>query len=170
VLSAQPVPSSISLVFTTGLDPFQMLISIAGKSFAAHVAIGIGDQLLHAYEPGITLEPREDYFAKQKQHLVAEYAILPDVGDGLREALTHVGKRGFFTGATQIAIIRALRIVGSPLQHLVPSNERTCARFAMMLDRKGERIPEWRDVRRRSVVPGDLLAVAEDGSSFQRLA
>jgi hypothetical protein len=170
VLSTKPALGPISLVFTTGFDPFQMLISVAGKSFAAHVAIGLGDQLLHAYEPGIVLEPREDYFAKQQQRLVAEYAILPDISDGLQGALKNVGKRGFFGGAAQIAIIRALRMVGSPLQHLVPSNERTCARFAMTLDRKGERIPEWRDVDHRAVVPGDLLAAAEAGPSFQRLA
>jgi hypothetical protein len=153
-----------------GLDPFQALISVAGRSLAAHVAIGLGDQLLHAYEPGVTLEPREDYIRNMNQRIVAEYMILPDIDSGLQKALANVGKRGFFDGAAQIAIIRALRMVGSPLQHLVPSNERTCARFAMTLDRKGDQIPEWRDMDRRAVVPGDLLAVAETGSSFQRLA
>lgn len=170
MLASTTARGPISLVFTTGFDPFQMLIGIAGKSFAAHVAIGLGGQLLHAYEPGVVLESRDDYFERMNQHLIAEYAILPDIDLGLQKALTNVGKRGFFDGAAQIAIIRALRMVGSPLQYLVPSNERTCARFAMTLDRRGDQIPEWRDVDRRAVVPGDLLAVAETGSSFQRLA
>ena len=107
---------------------------------------------------------------RQMAPLVAEYANLPDIDSGLQKALANVGKRGFFDGAAQIAIIRALQMVGSPLQYLIPSNERTCARFAMTLDRKGDQIPEWRDVDRRAVVPGDLLAVAETGPSFQRLA
>ncbi len=169
MLATRPVPGSVSLVFTTGFDPFQMLISVAGKSMAAHVAIGLGDQLLHAYEPGIVLEPREDYFANKQQKLVAEYAILPDVSDGLDEAMGNIGKGGFHVGATQIALLRILRIVGSPLQHFISTNERTCARFAMLLDRTGERIPEWRAVNRRAVVPGDLMMVA-DGPSFQRVA
>lgn len=169
MLITTPTPRPLSLVFTTGLDPFQALIGIVGNSIAAHVAIGIDDQLLHAYEPGIVLEPREAYFENKEQHLVAEYAILPDVDDGLREALQHVGKRGFALGAAQIAIVRALQICGSPLQHLIPTNERTCARFVMMLDRTGDKIPEWKSVRRRAVVPGDLLSVAESGASFQRL-
>jgi hypothetical protein len=157
-------------VFTTGLDPFQALIGAVGNSLAAHVALGFDGQLLHAYEPGIVLEPRTTYFDTCGQHLVAEYAILPDVDDGFVEALTHVGKRGFLLGATQIAIVRALRLCGSPLQHFIPTNERTCARFAMTVDRTGDRIPEWRNLDRRAVVPGDLLAIADVGPSFQRLA
>jgi hypothetical protein len=84
------------------------------------------------------------------------------------EAIHNIGKRGFFGGAAQIAIIRALQICGSPLQYLVPSNERTCARFAMTLDRTGDLIPEWRGINRRSVVPADLLEAAENGPSFRR--
>jgi hypothetical protein len=170
VLAAASVPGSISLVFTMGFDPFQALIAVTGKSFAGHVAIGIGDHLLHAYEPGITLEPREEYLVKRDQRIVAEYAVLPDVSVGLGDAIQKVGQRGFFSGAAQIAIVRALQICGSPLQHLVPTNERTCARFAMTLDRRGAHIPEWREINRRVVVPGDLLAVAETGPSFQRVA
>lgn len=156
-------------MFTTGFDPFQAVISLAGGSLAAHVAIGLGDHLLHAYEPGIVLEPRTSYLTRMRQRLVAEYAVLPDVSQGLGEALTHVGKGGFFLGASQIAILRALRIVGSPLQHLITTNERTCARFAMLLDRTGAQIPEWRGVDRKAVVPGDLIAVTS-GPSFQQIA
>ena len=156
-------------MFTTGFDPFQAVIGLAGRSVAAHVAIGVDDQLLHAYEPGIVLEPRADYMTKMRQKLVAEYAILPDVSAGLSEARTKIGKGGFFLGAAQIAVLRALRIVGSPLQRFIPTNERTCARFAMLLDRTGTVIPEWRSVDRRAVVPGDLMAVA-GGPSFQRVA
>lgn len=153
-----------------GFDPFQALIAVTGKSFAGHVAIGLGDQLLHAYEPGITLEPREEYLAKRDQRIVAEYAVLPDVSVGLNGALQKVGQRGFFQGAAQIAIIRALQMCGSPLQHLVPTNERTCARFAMTLDRDGIHIPEWREINRRIVVPGDLLTAADVGPSFRLVA
>ena len=147
-----------------------MLISAASRSLAAHVAIGIDDQLLHAYEPGIILEPRDDYMTKSKQYLVAEYAILPDVSDGLDSAIRTIGKGGFFGGMAQIAIIRALRLTGSPLQRLIPSNERTCARFVMTLDRDGSRIPEWRDVDKRAVAPGDLLMAAKTGPSFMQVA
>jgi len=153
-----------------GWDPVQLLINVSTRSRAAHVAIGLGDHLLHAYEPGITLEPREAYLGNREQHVVAEYDVLAYVDDNLRDALAHVGRRGWWTGAIQIAAIRALRVCGSPLQHLIPSNERTCARFAMLLDPRGDRIPEWGGIHRRTVVPADLLAAAETGLSFQRVA
>lgn len=162
----------VSLVFTMGWDPLQLLINTSTQSVAAHVALGLGEKgeyLLHAYEPGIVLEPRQQYLDRQKQNLVAEYRILPDVREGLAGALAQVGKRGFFPGMAQIALIRALRITGSPLAGLIPSNERTCARFAMSIDRKGACIPEWRRIHRSSVSPGDLLAAAQEGSSFSRV-
>jgi len=155
-----------------GWDPFQLLINTSTQSPAAHVALGLGERgeyLLHAYEPGIVLERRDEYLDRQKQNLVAEYRVLPDVSQGLGEALTHVGKRGFFSGAAQIAVIRALRITGSPLTKVIPSNERTCARFAMSIDREGTCIPEWQRVHRWGAVPGDLMAAAEDGPSFSRI-
>jgi len=73
-----------SLVFTTGWDPFQLLINASTGSAAAHVALGIDDHLLHAYEPGIVYEPREEYFEKRNQRLVAEFKILPDIDEGVR--------------------------------------------------------------------------------------
>jgi hypothetical protein len=153
-----------------GFDPFQALIAVAGKSFVGHVAIGFDGQLLHAYEPGITLESREAYLAKRNQQVVAEYAVLPDIRAGLDAAIQKVGERGFFSGAIVIVLARALQLWGSPLQHLVSTNERTCARFAMTIDRDGAHIPEWREINRQTVVPGDLLAAAEAGPSFQRVA
>lgn len=155
-----------------GWDPVQLLINASTQSIAAHVALGLGERgeyLLHAYEPGIVLEPREKYLTEQGQTLVAEYRIIPDVSEGLAEALQQVGKRGFFTGMMQIALIRALRITGSPLAGLIRSNERTCARFASSIDRTGACIPEWRRLHRHSVSPGDLLAAARSGPSFFKL-
>jgi hypothetical protein len=40
----------------------------------------------------------------------------------------------------------------------------------MLLDPHGDRIPEWSGIHRRTVVPADLLAAAEAGLSFQRVA
>jgi hypothetical protein len=83
----------VRLVFTMGWDPVQLLINVSTRSRAAHVAIGLGDHLLHAYEPGITLEPREAYLGNREQHVVAEYDVLPYVDDNLRDALAHIGRR-----------------------------------------------------------------------------
>ena len=163
-------PGPVRLVFTMGWDPFQLLINVSTRSTAAHVAIGLGDHLLHAYEPGITLEPREEYLEKREQKLVAEYNVLPYVDDHVRAALVHIGQRGFWLGVFQVGFIRALRLCGSPLSHLFSSNERTCARFAMLLDPRGDRIPEWQGIHRHAVVPADLLVAAEAGPSFERVA
>lgn len=151
-----------------GWDPFQLLINVSTRSVASHVAIGLGDHLLHAYEPGIIFEPRAAYFQKRDQRLVAEFEILPDVSDGILTAAENVGQRGFLRGAAQIIATRALRIAGSPLCWFVPSTERTCAQFAMSIDRAGI-IPEWREIDRRAVVPADLLDVARIGPSFAQV-
>lgn len=173
VITTSTINTPVRLIFTMGWDPLQLLINIGTRSAAAHVAIGLGDagsHILHAYEPGITLEPREDYLLKRQQILVAEYEIVPDVAPGLTEALSRIGQRGFAIGAFQIGVIRLLRMACSPLYKAGVSNEQTCARFAMLLDPTGERIPEWRGIARRDVVPGDLLAAAQTGPSFRQLS
>ena len=158
------------LVFTTGLDPFQLLVGVTTGSKATHAAIGIGDdQLLHAYEPGVLLESRDEFLRGKKQTLVAEFAVLPDVTDGIYEALSHVGKRYDVAHVIKIGLLRLLR----PFTlRLWPEREDrfTCARFAMLLDPYGEAIPEWRDVWREAVVPADLLDRALVGPSFVRLS
>jgi hypothetical protein len=160
-----------SLVFTTGADPYQFLIKIGTRSLATHTAIGLGDQLLHAYEIGVVCEPRDYWFGEMQQGLVAEYAILPDVTAGVRLALQHVGKKYDVAGAFKIGVLRALRAMGSPIQSLGPLSDEahTCACFAMLMDPYGQQIPEWRGISREAVVPADLLRAA-DGPSFQRVA
>jgi len=159
------------LVFSTGADPYQFLIKVGTQSPATHAAIGLGDRLLHAYEVGVVLEPRDYWFGDMQQQLIAEYAILPDVSAGVREAFRHLGKKYDIAGAVKIGLLRALQVFGSPLQSLGPISDEahTCACFAMLLDPYGLRIPEWRWIRRESVVPGDLLRACK-GPSFWRTA
>ena len=163
----------IRLVFTSQGDPFQLLIRAGGLSSASHAAIGLGpngELLLHAYEDGVLLETREYWLGTLKQKLVAEYEILPDVEDGLRQALAQVGKRYDIFGAIKIGVLRALDVFGSPVRSLGPDskNAYTCAHFVMLLDPYGRRIPEWRLLNRATVIPGDLMRVAH-GPSFRRL-
>lgn len=158
-----------SLVFTTGDDLFQHLVSVNTRSPATHAAIGLGDYLLHAYEDGVLLEPRGEWFGKRNQKLVAEFAILPDVTDGLTEALTHVGEKYDALHVFKALILRKL----APLVRSLgpdPHDRFTCARFAASIDPYGERIPEWRNLWREAIAPVDLLEVALWGPSFARIA
>lgn len=156
------------LVFTTGLDPFQFLIGATTQSPATHAAIGIGDHLLHAYERGVMLEPRDEWLGKQKQRLVAEFQILPDVTDGIYGALSQVGQKYDVGHVIKIGLLRLLRPFTPKLW---PEREDrfTCARFVMLIDPHGD-IPEWHDVWREAVVPGDLLERALVGPSFYQVA
>jgi hypothetical protein len=161
-----------SLVFTTGVDPFQLLINVGTCSVAGHAALGLGDQLLHAYEDGVKLEPRSTWLGRDRQRLIAEFLILPDVGDGIDFALSQVGKGYDASGVVRAAISRLLRLTLSPIQYLGPASmkKHTCAAFVMLIDPYGRRIPEWSGFDRATIVPGDLLAAAAIGPSFQRVA
>lgn len=160
------------LVFTTGIDPFQLLINFGTYSAAGHAALGLGDQLLHAYEDGVMLEPRDAWFGKKRQRLIAEFLILPDVSGGIDLALSQIGKGYDVAGVIRAMVSRLLRLTLSPIQNFGPAsmNVHTCAAFVMLIDPYGSRIPEWCGLDRTTIVPGDLLTLASVGPSFQRVA
>ncbi len=161
-----------TLVFTTGIDPFQLLINLGTCSIAGHAAIGLGDQLLHAHESGVLLEPRSSWFGRDEQSLVAEFVILPDVSEGIDFAMTQLGKKYDAGGVLRIAISRLLRLTLSPITYFgpAPMKRHMCSAFVMLVDPYGAQIPEWRDLDRAIVTPSDLLGAASLGSSFRRIA
>lgn len=159
----------VTLVFTTGRDAFQMLVASTTKSKATHAAIGLGDQLLHAYENGVLLESRDEWLGKREQKLVAEFEILPDVSEGVGQALAHVGEKYDVAHVFKAWI---LRLLSPAIRSLGPDsrNKFTCARFVTLIDPHGDRIPEWRYLWREALAPVDLLDAAMWGPSFRRLS
>ena len=165
--------TSPTLVFTSGSDPFQLLVSAVSLSPASHAAIGLGDHLLHVHEKGVVYEPRFDWFAHKRQRLVAEFEILPDVQRGLAIAFSCLGDRYDYGGVARLGLHLMLCAAFSPLQgHLgsPPCNAHTCAAFVMLLDPDSSRIPEWDHLNRSTVLPVDLLRAALNGPSFSRSA
>jgi hypothetical protein len=154
-------------VFSSGpTSLFQAIVKIATLSNCDHVAIGLGDQLLHARDRGVVLEPRAAW--ARKNNVIAEAEILPDVTPGLERCLSRVGQNYDLAGILRIGIGLALRRTLSPLRPWGSEpDEHTCAGFAMLLDPHGEVIPEWQELSRRSVVPCDLLNAL--GPSFRKL-
>jgi len=157
------------LLFTGGDDAFSVLVRGWTGSYATHAAIVIGDQVLHAVGKGVILEMRSALRTRYGYYDVAELEVLPDVSEGLRLASAQVGRR-------YDNLDVASRLLFVALRGLLPWTARravntpgawTCARFCMLLDPIGDRIPEWRHVDRTSVTPVDLLAVA--GPSFRRV-
>ena len=161
----------VSLVFTTGADPFQFFIKVGTRSPATHAAIGVGDKLLHAYEDGVKLDPRSAWFGDDRQALIAEFMIVPDVSQGVQLAAQHIGRPYDVVGIVKAALLRGLAFCASPVQSFGPAtdNAHVCASFAMLLDPYGIQIPEWRAIDRANVSPADLLAAAR-GPSFRRVA
>jgi hypothetical protein len=171
VLAAYQSRLPITLVFTTGPDSFQSLVASCTKSVATHCALGIGidGPLLHAYDKGVVLEPRQDWFVGLKQTLVAEFQIMPDVSYGVGKALGHVGKKYDWWHVLRAGILRtlwpSLRSLGKD------SRDRfACAQLILEIDPQGERIPEWRHLWRDAIAPSDLLECALWGPSFRRIA
>lgn len=161
-----------SLVFTTGTDPFQIFVNVGTGSRATHAAIGLDDQLLHADENGVRLEPRAKWFGPMRQRLVAEFVILPNVDDGIELALAQIGKGYDTFGVLRTALSRLLSLTCSPIRYFgpAPMSAHTCAAFTMLLDPYGWKIPEWQGLDRATVVPGDLMTLASIGPSFQQVA
>ena len=157
-----------TIVFTTGWDPFQALINLGTFSRAGHAAIGIGDHLLHAYEPGVVWGSRDTWFTGKHQRLIAEYEILPDVSEGIEDCASRIGEPYDVVGVFRAALWIMLRRLCSPLRHVGTASaaSHTCSSFVMLLDPNGDRIPEWRSINRAVVTPADLLLAAE-GPSFR---
>jgi len=160
-----------TLVFTSGFDPFQLLINIGTFSRAGHVAIGIGAELLHAYEPGVRVDSREYWFGVKKQRLIYECEIVPDVMAGLAECASRIGEPYDVVGVLRAMFWLTLKRFASPLQRpgAASKTSHTCASFAMLLDPDGIMIPEWRELERGIVTPADLLLAAR-GPSFRPLS
>jgi hypothetical protein len=159
------------LVFTTGVDPFQIFVNVGTGSSATHAAIGLDDQLLHADEKGVRIEPCAKWFGPDRQRLVAEFAILPNVDDGIDLALAQIGKGYDIIGVLRATLARLLALTCSPIRNFgpAPMSAHTCAAFVMLLDPFGWRIPEWHGLDRATIVPADLLGLASIGPSFQRV-
>jgi hypothetical protein len=157
-----------TLVFTKAWDWFQLLVNISTSSQASHVAIGIGDNVLHVDARGVVLEPRLAWMIRKRQHVVSEVAIMPDVSDSLGYCLSKVGQPYDYPGILRAAIGIALDRMLSPLRSLgsAPDGSFTCAGFVMLLDPDG-RIPEWKKLDRSVVTPADLLRAV--GPSFREL-
>lgn len=157
-----------TLVFTSGFDPFQLLINIGTFSRAGHVAIGYGNDLLHAYEPGVEITPRSYWFGEKKQRLIHEYEIVPDVSRGMLRCIDRIGEPYDVVGVLRAMFVLTLKRFASPVRTRGTASKasHTCASFVMLLDPEGGIIPEWRDVDRSVVTPADLL-IAARGPSFQ---
>lgn len=129
-----------------------------------------GEKFLHACKDGVVLEDRQYRLHNKKQRVVAEYLILPDVSDGVREALTYVGEQYDYPGLVRGSFLRIIALFASPLSSfgVKKDREQFCTRFIMLIDPLGEKIPEWRYINREQVSPMDLLFAAQ-GSSFKRI-
>ncbi len=158
-----------TLVFTSGVTWFQLLVKVATLARVDHVAIGLGDHLLHARDTGVTLEPRSRWFADNRQTFVAEYEILPDVSTGLAECLRRVGEPYDKLGVarTFLGLIWQRGLSATMLDLQSAARAHTCAGFVTKLNSDNV-IPEWCGLSSGSVVPIDLFRAIE-GPSFRRI-
>ena len=131
---------------------------------ATHVAIGIGGDVIHARDRGVTYEPRAA-LGDQHYALLAEYAVLRDVRAGLAHVFSQHGKP-YDVGDLVGWLVRPRR------RHVQLDGHRprwTCVRLALALDPDRTRIPEWTSLDPGLTTPTDLWRSME-GTSFQRVA
>lgn len=158
-----------TLVFTQGSSLFEWLVRLGTLSPASHVAIGLGDKLLHVHGGGVVLEDRATWMQQRKQELVAEFGIIPNAAGEIAAMLQTLGQSYDAPGITRMVFHRAIAPTTPLRWNAIPAS-RTCAAFVMQLDPGGTKIPEWTGIRRDLVAPGDLLRAADKGPSFRRIA
>lgn len=132
---------------------------------ASHVAIGLGDHVLHARGAGVIFEPRER-LGEQHYARLAEYAIQADVRSGLGHVLGQLGKPydvGDLFGWLVRPRRRAVKLDGA-------RDRWTCVRLALALDPERTQIPEWYAIDPGLATPTDLWRSMEGGLSFVRVA
>ncbi len=131
---------------------------------ASHVAIGLGDHVIHARDRGVTYEPRAA-LGEQHYALLAEYAVLADVRPGLAHVLNQHGK--------PYDVSDLLGWLVRPRRRRVQLDGQrprwTCVRLALALDPDRSRIPEWASLDPGLTTPTDLWRSME-GASFHRVA
>ena len=153
-------------MFSSGSTWFQALVQFVTLSSCDHVAIGVGDHLLHATDKGVVFEPRAKWF--RRNEFIAEYEILPNVSWGLEGCLGLIGQPYDTQGVIRTGLGLALRRTLSPIRPWSADlGSHTCAGFAMLLDPHGQSIPEWQSLSRRSSAPVDLLDTL--GPSFRKV-
>jgi hypothetical protein len=169
-----PVAPPIRLLFLTGEDWFSVGIRAFTRGLPSHVALAFGpdgSQVVHAVSKGVRVEAREQLYTKYLFYDVAEFGVVPDVRAGLQTALTQVGKP-YDKGEIYSRLINKVVRVACPWvpEAAASDGEWTCARFAMLLDPLGARIPEWRALDPKTVTPVELLRATEGGlGSFRRI-
>jgi len=160
------------LLFLSGLDLISLGVRVLTMSRAAHVAIILGENVVHSVSKGVLLEDRRRLYTKYHYEDIAEYEILPDVGLGLDYLLSQLG-RPYDNGEVASRIITQILngFTGiDRMDSLTSRGQWTCARFAMAIDPMRDRIPAWWRLDPRTVTPASLLKATRTSPRFRRVA
>ncbi len=160
------------LLFLSGLDWFSLGVRVLTNSRAAHVAIVVGDNVLHAASKGVFLEDRRRLYTAYRYSDIAEFEVLPDVGLGLDYLYSQLGQPYDSGEVFSRVITQVLNgFSGFDKMNAVGSRGQwTCARFAMAIDPMRDRIPAWWRLDPRTVTPASLLQATRTSPSFRRVA
>lgn len=166
--------TGVRVLFSSGTDPFSMFVRLATVSKTNHVAIVVGDNIIHAVTKGVRLEDRRRLYTNYNYTDVAEFEILPDVRFGLDFIVHQLGRpydRGELVTRLASKISNALSgHEAIPAIGGISPGQWSCARLAMAIDPTRRQIPEWRGLNPQTVTPGSLLQATRTGASFRRIA
>ncbi len=165
----------LRLIFTARHHPWDWGVRWLTKSRASHVGFALGptgNPLVHATAEGVVIEPRSAWI--NGRYVVAEYEIVPDMtAEFASRVLPKVGQPFAYGTIAMRGLESLLRTVSWPTIRLPAANgsgTHVCSQLVMLLDPRGEKIPEWREINAGAATPEDLLRAAEQGLSFRRIA
>lgn len=139
----------------------------------AHSAIGItyngAPSFLHAAWGGVAIVPREALLVAPHT-MVAEFEIIPDLGDEVALAEKRVGQ-GYdvltLFGYIPVLLGRKLKMgINNPFYS---KSAEVCSEFIIELDSQNK-IPEFDGLDPADVMPPDLFTICSEGKDFRRLS
>lgn len=149
-----------------------MIQGVEGNSIA-HSAIGISyngaPSFLHAAWGGVQVTPRATLLAAPHT-LVAEFEILPDLGDEISIAEKRIGE-GYdvltLFGYIPVLLGRKMGIgINNPFYS---KSAEVCSEFIIELDVE-KKIPEFDGKNPANVTPPDLFKILSEGKDFRRIS
>ena len=159
----------ITLLFSTSDGIASWFIRKMGRSKASHCAIGAEmygvPVIVEDTVGGVRVYPRKRWIGGKR--IIGEYRFVPNMEDGLRHAIGHVGDEYDYVGLLGYFWVLMGRWLNKKWRNpLAKASAAVCSEFILELDPRREFIPEWKQLVASSTMPQDLLKCCEGGTSF----
>jgi len=161
---------AITLIFSTASGIISWLIRKLQGADISHCAIGTSMHgvpvVIEDTVGGVRIYPRARW---EKSHkLVREFEFIPNMEDGLRHSIGHVGDAYDYAGLFGYVWVLLGRWLRKKWKNpFARANSAVCSEFILEMDPERKLVPEWEGLDPSSVTPRDLDQLCRLGRSFR---